>query len=118
MVYSAYHFYGAHVPRDWWFEPHPHREGDRLDAVIASYGLSDRNACLAHLTAGEYDQDMLFLTVQLKGLDTEVKLGEFRRSPTLPVTRQWDMALRAVAAVAGYDPRKLVCGWITVLDCS
>lgn len=118
FVHGTYHFYGAHVPREWWSETHPWDEATRVTSLVQDLGVGDKSVQLGALSAGDYDRDMLFLTVRVNGLSLQVGLGEFRLSPQLPVQHQWDTALRILAAEAGYPPGKLVCGWITVPDCS
>jgi hypothetical protein len=118
MIYSTYHFYGAHVPADEWYCDHAWFEADRLRGVLKSLGLKDSTASLGVLTAGNYDRDMLFLIIRIKELSPVVQLGEFRLSQQLPVLPQWDRALSLAATAADYDPSKLVFGWVTVPDCS
>lgn len=101
MDYSAYHFYGVHVPREQWVGGYnAWSEGERLDPVIKDLGLGDGSVSVGWITAGDYDRDMLFLCVDIKGLDFEVRLGEYRASPQLPAEVNWNMALRLVADAA------------------
>lgn len=113
--YSAYHFYGVHVPEDQWAEAGPaSEEGERIDGVIRDLGFRTSGTKVGHLSAGKYDQDMFFLLIDIDGLDVEVELGEYRVSLTpAAIPREWDQALSAVAKAAGYTGLARP-GWITV----
>jgi hypothetical protein len=118
MDFSAYHFYGVHVPSEQWAKGYyAWSEGERLDPIIKDLGLGDGSVSVGYLCAGDYDRNMLFLCVDIQGLGFEVRLGEYRVSPQLPAEVNWNMALRMVADTAGYtglaDP-----AWITVPDLS
>lgn len=111
---SAYHFYGVHVPDDQWTEGYAEAEGGRLDDVIKSLGFGSKSAKVSHLTAGRYDQHMLFLLIDIDGLDVEVELGSYRMSmPPEAVPSDWNLALSVVASEAGYSGL-LAPRWITV----
>lgn len=116
---SAYHFYGIHVPHSEFDCLHPWGESERLDELIAEVNtvIEPTNVRLGHVTAGRYDDDMLFVGIITDdGPDWEVGLGEFRiirASPSVPPG--WDEALKLLADRAGYDPDVIgKPGWITV----
>ena len=112
--YSAYHFYGVHVPQDQWTESYAAAEGDRISGVIRDLGFSTRGTKVGHLSAGKYDEDMFFLLIDIQWLDAEVELGEYRVSmPPASIPREWDKALAQVASAAGYSGLAKP-GWITV----
>lgn len=117
MQYSAYHFYGVHVPNQQWQVDHAWGEGERVSKVIRDLDLGDKSAKVGWLAAGGYDRDMLFLLIDIEGLDAEVKPGEFRLSPNRDTPLNWDLALRMVADAAGYTGLSSP-GWITVPDVS
>lgn len=113
---SAYHFYGMHVPNAEWTDGWASGEGERVDKVVKLLGAEA--ASVGHLTAGDYDLDMLFLCIDQTGVSIEVNLGTFRlvRGTELAAVG-WDTRLRRVAEAMGYvnvsEP-----GWITVPDVS
>lgn len=116
--HSAYHFYGMHVPDEQWTESHAYGEGERLGEIIKRLGLGSASVGVGWLAAGDYDRDMLFLCIDVKGLSAEVRLGEYRLSPSqIPDTFNWNTALRMVADEAGYEGL-LQPGWVTVPDLS
>lgn len=112
--YSAYHFYGVHVPKSQWIEDYAAAEGDRISGVISDLGFRTSGTKVGHLSAGKYDQDMFFLLIDIEGLDAEVELGEYRVSmPPASIPREWDKALAMVASAAGYSGLGNP-SWITV----
>jgi hypothetical protein len=116
--YGAYFVYGVHVPADRFPDRHVWAEAERLDGVIRELGHLTNSFGLSHLTAGDYDRDMLFLCIDIPGVDSEVSLGSFSRAmPTAAVPKVWDDALKLLARAAGYgdlgEP-----AWTVVPDCS
>lgn len=112
IQYGACHFYGVHVPSEQWAEG-VDDEGDRIDSVVRSLGLGDGSVSVGQVTAGRYDQHMLFLCIRVDGVDTDIELGEYRISRTGALDPAWDEALRMVAGGMGYEGLAKP-GWITV----
>ena len=113
---SAYHFYGVHVPKSEWSEKWATAEAELLDPII--HAVKDLAPDVTHLTAGAYDEDMLFLCIHQHGVSVEVKLGTYRHV-TVGNVRDlgWDAQLLAVADTMGYELTDWP-GWITVPDVS
>lgn len=113
-IHSSYAFYGVHVPSSQ-YKGYAPEEGERLDGVIKSVSTVG-GPRVGHVSAGPYDDDMLFLCVVPDGWDVEVELGAFRsfrcekHQEDLP---GWDRALSRVAAAAGYRNLEEP-GWIVV----
>lgn len=113
---SARYFYGVHIPTHEWTDRWADAEGERLDPVI--HAVADLAPDVMHLTAGEYDQDMLFLVIHRPGFLTEVPIGEFvkivsEKSRDLG----WDAQLTAVVQAMGYKDVDSP-GWIFLPDVS
>lgn len=117
MYYSTYNVYGVHVPQDQWVEGWAPHEGERLSPIIKELGIGNKSIRVSWLSAGDYDRDMLFICMDITGMESQVEMGEYRLNPTIPDMGNWDIALRTVAEAAGYQDLG-PCGWITVPDCS
>lgn len=116
MHYTAFHFYGMHVPASQYKGRHVYDEAERLDALIQDLALGDKSTGVGHITAGAYDRDMLFLCIDIYGLDADVELGSFRTSAIdIGVRSEWDKALKILADAAGYKGL-MQPNWITVPD--
>ena len=116
--HSTYFFYGVHVPRERYVTDSQHRETELLGAAIKS--LNDPTKALGYITAGDYDQDELFLVTVPDGRDCEVDLGTF--TVTHPHTDaglipEWDRLLANLIGVVGYEGLAEP-GWIVVPDLS
>ena len=97
MWHSTYFFYGVHVPGDQ-YDGHAWTECERLDKVIA--GLGAAAGPVGHISAGNGDQDELFLSVVPDGENAEVELGSFEvvHPEYDPEKRAaWNVALHTVA---------------------
>lgn len=113
---SAYHFYGVHIPKDQWSNDWAGSEAEMIDHAIKA--VKDDAPDVRHLTAGGYDDDMLFLCIRQEGVSTEVKLGTFRHVAEDDVQNSgWDEQLFAVVQAMGYRKTGRP-GWITVPDVS
>lgn len=122
MYYSAYAFFGIHVPRDQWEQPSGtvRAESDRLDLILsAARAKDDRLKDVGHLSAGGYDQDMLFLCASGKDQGIEASLGTYRRFsfPDVETARIWIEGLQVLALEAGYSGLEAPA-WIAVPDLS
>lgn len=118
MSTSAYHFYGMHVPQGQWTLGHISAEMDMIDRVIKAVKQDAPDVC--HISAGDYDRDMLFLAIDEEDVSSEVKLGQFRLVTDQNVQNPWwNDQLATVAHAMGYESG---CtgepGWITVPDVS
>lgn len=118
MQTSVYHFYGVNVPKDQWTTDHAWSEGDMLDEVLRA--TRDIAPDVGRLSAGDYDNDMLFLCIRQPGVHDgiEIEIGEFRVVTHANVSDPgWNAQLLTVASAMGY--RGLgVCGWIVCPDVS
>ena len=113
---DAYHFYGVHVPKDQWMEHWANAEGERLDSVIHAVRADAPD--VGHVTAGKYDEDMLFLAVVPKGTSIRIPLGDFRSvNGGTETDPSWNDQLLHVVKAIGYR-RTSPPGWITVPDMS
>lgn len=116
---SAYHFYGIRIPEDQWTEAYAALEGERLDSMIHDVNkiaeLNGHSVRLGTLTAGQYDQHMLFVGVR-GGLSWEVNLGTYQYVRVFgSVPDEWDVMLKLLAAFAKYNGNTIHApGWITV----
>lgn len=116
MYTSAYHFYGVHVPKDQWSQDWAAAEGELIDTALQA--VSDLAPDVRYITAGNYDQDMLFLAIHQPGIPTEVPVGEFVKITERNVRNLgWDAQLWAVIQAMGYKDID-VPGWIFVPDVS
>lgn len=113
---SAYHFYGVHVPKDQWSHAWASHEAELLDRVIAV--VKDLAPDVRSITAGDYDDDMLFLSIIRPGVSAVIRLGEFRAVTwSAEGDPSWDEQLHVVVRDMGYA-RVSPPGWITVPDVS
>lgn len=112
---SAYHFYGIRIPEDQWTEAYAGREGERLDSTIHDVAVQ-LGVRLSHLTAGYYDNHMLFVGIDNNGVSWEVKLGSYRQVGSVQqVPDVWIGALSLLVKSAGYSQMSIDApGWITV----
>ncbi|QBZ73491.1 hypothetical protein SEA_MISCHIEF19_6 [Streptomyces phage Mischief19] len=121
--HSTYYGYGVHVPTERFVAEHKHTwaETDRIDeGGLLSHPGTER---IGHLSAGDYDRDMLFLVASDPGDEHEVKLGSFvtlqphTKAHSLPV---WDEQLRVAWERCGYGPGGDMPepGWLVVPDLS
>jgi hypothetical protein len=112
MYHSAYFAYGIHIPtaESAW------AEGDRIDTELANH--KDRCPNVGHLTAGDYDRDMLFLVTK----SDEIRLGDYGRASTATAEQRanWDLQLANAIQALGYGdlPDLEAPGWICVPDVS
>ncbi|AMD42747.1 hypothetical protein SEA_XKCD426_6 [Streptomyces phage Xkcd426] len=114
--HSTYHFFGVHVPPKAYQTDHIQRESEWLDGVIRhTPGLNGTG--LGHLTAGDYDRDMLFLCVVPDGVSCEVELGQFGRATREAFSPEWNQLLRQLAEAAGYSDLDAPA-WLVVPDVS
>ncbi|MFI0915226.1 hypothetical protein [Streptomyces abikoensis] len=109
MYHATYFAYGIHVTIDI----HAWEEAERIDAELPR----DRCPDVGHLSAGDYDCDMLFLVTKA----TEVALGKFEHvTPNTTTAEQladWNRQLAEAAAALGYG-RITEPGWLIVPDLS
>lgn len=113
--HSTYYGFGVHVPQDQYRTGHIQPECEWLDAVINhTEGLDGQ--LLGHLSAGEYDQDELFLIASGPGEYVEVTLGTFMVLAEVDVTGRAG-AVKALAEAAGYSGLAEP-GWLVIPDCS
>jgi hypothetical protein len=113
---STYCFFGLHVPEDQYQTDHQQRETEYIDAMIRhTPKLQGRG--LGHVTAGDYDRDMLFLAVTDKDWRIEVPLGEFHVFDRRSYRPEWAHALAELVNALGYNPPGPP-GWVVVPDCS
>ncbi|MFE2930654.1 hypothetical protein [Streptomyces sp. NPDC059278] len=109
---SAYFAYGLRLPTDGpsW------EETDRIDAELAQ--VKERCPDVGHLSAGDYDHDMVFLVTKCD----EVSLGTYGRgSEVSPEERAaWDAQLANAVHALGYAdrPELEAPGWLCVPDLS
>lgn len=116
MIQSAYYFYGVHIPTHEWTDQWVDAESERLDPVIRA--VKDLAPDVRHLTAGDYDRDMLFLVIHRPGFLTEIPLGEFAKIvPEKSRDLGWDAQLTAVVKAMGYRDVDRP-GWIFLPDVS
>lgn len=108
---STYFAYGARITTDQY----AWQEAEHIEAELPKYNA----ACpdVGHLTAGDYDADMVFLVTQSR----EVELGEYEHvTPQTATPEQiadWDRQLIAAAMALGYEDMSAP-GWLVVPDCS
>ena len=101
---SAYAFYGVHIPREQWGDPHAGGEPDRVQEVLSANSLAVPD--VGYLMAGDYDRDMLFLTADVTpNEDVEVRLGTFRRFEPASSHRLMKLTdqLNEAVKLLGYD---------------
>ncbi|MEU2120023.1 hypothetical protein ABZ567_31300 [Streptomyces sp. NPDC016459] len=112
MYHSTYFAYGLRIPLD----VHPWTETDRIDAELGA--VKSQCPDVGHLSAGDYDRDMLFLVTQ----SDEIALGEYGRAAlATPEQRaDWDRQLRTAVDHLGYGhPQDLEePGWLCIPDLS
>ena len=110
--HSTYFAYGLRIPID----AHPWTETDRIDTELAE--IKDVAPDVGHLTAGDYDRDMLFLVTQCD----EIALGKYgRATDATPEQRaDWDRQLANAVDHLGYGHlRDLEApGWLSIPDLS
>jgi hypothetical protein len=110
--HSTYFAYGLRIPID----AHPWTETDRIDAELAT--LKAECPDVGHLTAGDYDRDMLFLVTE----SDEIALGKYGRamSATPEKCADWDRQLRNAVDQLGYGHLRDLeePGWICIPDLS
>lgn len=111
---SAYAFYGIHIPSDQWTEGYAGAEGEKIDSILRALG--NKVKYVGHLSAGQYDNDRLFLVASHKDESLEVELGEYRRF-TADVHEHWALELVCVAQAMGYTDLEEP-SWIVVPDLS
>ncbi|MFG2225356.1 hypothetical protein [Streptomyces sp. NPDC048644] len=108
--HSSYFAYGLRIPTD----AHLWDETDRIDRVLAT--IKDRCPNVGHLTAGAYDDDMLFLVAECNA----VSLGEYGRaaSATAEQRASWDHQLAHAVHHLGYGSISGLeaPGWLCVPD--
>lgn len=115
---SAFHFLGAHIPKDQYTSGHIQSEEEWLGTVIDHLELGPEG--VGHISAGDYDRYELFLCVVPDGVDHEVELGTFRVGRLTPddeTTHTWAHYLKMVWDHAGYIGQPDI-GWVTVPNCS
>jgi hypothetical protein len=109
--HSTYFAYGIHVTTDQY----AWHESEHADTELPK--IKDRCPNIGYLTAGDYDQDMFFLTTKC----TSVELGEFEHvTPQTASPEQiadWDRQLIAAAMALGYTDVSAP-GWFVVPDLS
>lgn len=116
MTTSARYFYGVHIPTHEWANQWANAEGERLDPVIRA--VRDLAPNVMHLTAGDYDRDMLFLVIHRPGFLTEIPVGEFAKIvPEKSRDLGWDAQIAAVVQAMGYSDVDRP-GWIFLPDIS
>ena len=112
MYHSTYFAYGLRIP----IGAHPWTETDRLDAELAK--LKDRCPDVGHLTAGDYDRDMLFLVTE----SDEIALGKYGRATVATAEQRadWDRQLANAVHHLGYGqlPDLEAPGWLCIPDVS
>lgn len=97
MYHTTYVVYGVRVPEDR-YSAHVWEESDRLGEVIEALG--SRADGVEYLSAGDYDDDRLFLCW---GRAKRVDLGDFMKLDVqLVYAAQWDEAIALTADAAGY----------------
>ncbi|MFI2426550.1 hypothetical protein ACH5A7_21045 [Streptomyces sp. NPDC018955] len=112
MYHSTYFAYGLHIPVDGpaWAET------DRIDSELAK--LKDRCPDVGHLSAGHYDDDMVFLVTKTD----EVRLGSYGRAnlATDEERAAWNLQLAHAVVALGYDelPDLAEPGWLCIPDLS
>ncbi|MGW4883390.1 hypothetical protein [Streptomyces murinus] len=112
MYHSTYFAYGLRIP----IEGPAWEETDRLDKELPHH----KESCpdVGHLSAGNYDCDMLFLVTSCD----EIKLGDYGRQAAASADKQadWDRQLTNAVEQLGYGHlRDLVApGWLCVPDLS
>lgn len=112
MYHSTYFAYGIHIPVDGpaWSET------DRIDTELAA--VKDLCPDVGHLTAGDYDRDMLFLVTE----SDEIELGKYGRATTATPEQRadWDRQLANAVDHLGYGHlRDLEApGWLCIPDLS
>lgn len=119
--YGSYVAYGVHVPYEQFTGRHVWAESDRVQEV-----LNDNRDVLPdvrYLTAGQYDDDFLFLTINTDGdEDSEVELGQFRRlNPTVDPMKMddWNAQLKRAIQALDYNPSAFdEPSWLVVPDMS
>ncbi|WP_405794076.1 hypothetical protein [Streptomyces sp. NBC_01506] len=111
MYHSTYFAYGIHVVTDqhgWQASEHAETELPKV---------KDRCPNVGYLTAGNYDEDMLFLVTE----STEVDLGKFEHVTPARVSAEqqadWDRQLAEAARALGYGEFSSA-GWLVVPDLS
>lgn len=111
MYHSTYFAYGFRIPdtgAPWQMAERLEAELPKLKATCPDVGF---------LQAGNYDEDMTFLTTQCD----EVDLGEFKTVTPQLFPREerstWNEQLRTAAAALGIEDI-LEPGWIVVPDLS
>ncbi|MDK0520366.1 hypothetical protein [Streptomyces sp. ML-6] len=111
-ITSTYLAYGLRIPTD----AHPWHESGRIDAGLTT--IRDLCPDVGHLTAGQYDQDMVFLVTQY----TEIELGTYGRTTTATAEQvaDWNRQLANAVDHLGYGHiRDLDApGWIAIPDVS
>jgi hypothetical protein len=112
MYHSTYFAYGLHIPTD----AHPRTETDRIDAALAT--VKNRCPDVGHLTAGDYDRDMLFLVTE----SDEISLGQYGHGleATPEQIANWGHQLAFAVHHLGYDqlPGLKAPDWLCIPDLS
>ena len=120
MWHSTYHAFGVHVPEDKFVTMHAYQETEWLDGLI-NHTTALRGTGVGHLSAGNYDRDMLFLVVVPEDESCQVDLGEFKLSPAMPLDfeqiEEWTSLIQQLAELAGYGDLGTP-GWLTIPDVS
>lgn len=112
MYHSTYFAYGLHIPTD---EP-AWRETDRIDEELKQH--KERCPDVGHLSAGDYDRDMVFLVT----VSQEIELGEYGHvnHATAEDRANWDAQLANAVHALGYSelPNLAAPGWLCIPDLS
>ncbi|MFF1686062.1 hypothetical protein [Streptomyces sp. NPDC058254] len=87
--HSTYFAYGLRIPVD----AHPWAETDRIDEELKA--VRDQCPDVGHLTAGDYDRDMLFLVTKSNRVD----LGEYGRASSATPEQRADWGRQLANAV-------------------
>jgi len=115
MYHSTYFAYGVHVPpiegKYAW------AEAEHVEAELPQH--KEQSPDVGYLTAGDYDEDFLFLTTEC----TEVDLGQWEhvtpQSHTPERLADWDRQLAAAVEALGYSDRDVSApGWLCIPDLS
>lgn len=115
MYHSTYFAYGVHVPLSEG--KYAWAESEHIEAELPKH--KDRCPDVGYLTAGNYDEDALFITTQCD----EVELGEWKHVTPETVTPEqiaaWNYQLAYAVQALGYIGRDVSApGWLCVPDLS
>lgn len=115
MYHTTYFAYGIHVPliegRYAW------AEAEHCDITLLQH--KEQFPDVRYLTAGDYDEDCLFITTQCRAVEYGEWVHVTPQTHTGVQLAEWNRQLCAAVEALGYGDRDVSApGWLCVADLS